>query len=711
MIEDGSPVCMHCGTPAEDDREDAEVRGPGPQAEPENAHEASAAKKVKKGVILIAVIVLLIAAAAIAAVSIFGKKASPAGPAGDQQDAQPLAYVTGDNKLVFLADAASSEPIVLSENYGSGDPWQYLGETAGSIAMSGYPYGFALAGDAVYYLDDYQIETHYSHGDLYKVSLADPQKREKIESDVFNLEPAGSGVMYCVDVSGVYKLYYYDGSSAVKLIDDLESSGWDYACSEGGGVTYRKGSDLMFRSFEAPSEEIVMANYVEQVCSPLSAKKLLYTVWAWSEEGDPFEDTSSHVEELGNYEIYEVEACADPDPEKVAENVYEICDFSDGRIYYITGTETHYQLSELVEDVDSLKTTSAQAPKESDFILDEARMREKAEEYEASGLLAEWGYTVEEYMENNLNPDGTYLDTLGWNAASDAYDPGSDVYGELCRESVEDYNFSLYLLKDGKSVCVCDDLDRDVYRVYPQEELALYQRIFADDGIKLIPAAEVESADQVSARFWENRYADDSYAGKLYYTIGTDVSGEAGDPAVSADSVLPIRLGGADSLEFLIRTDKGAGVVSFADGTAKVVRQLGSDALNDARPFGGKVYYHADVHSSGEGTLCRVAEGGQPETVANGVAANYWSSWLLDDGSLLYMTDLDGGDSGTLRAMSPDGTAADVAGGVSRFLPAGGGRIVYIKDGVLYLYDGKESKAIAEGVIAVVNGFEDGLCL
>lgn len=601
----------------------------------------------KKGPPRIAVIAAAAAAAVVVAVLLVVLLLPRGGSKGT------LVYLTDDDELMFRKDLKEkTEAVELTDEEAFGVRFSPDGK-----------YLYFLEGDGD------------GNGDLYRVEAAKIGKKnvspEKVSSDVnrygITLLESG-GALYVRGYSGDGQLRYYDGSESVRLANDVETG--NYGVDEKEKFVYYTESDDMdgtLSLYRVPlgkdGEKERLLKDADVIYNYYDAEVLVYGKY----------DGGSDWEGEGVYDVYSTL----PGGGEKVKLLSDVCavlgvTVEGGKVdltYLTSETETH-TLYEFVSDSLASADAKETEPDQSDYQYQNA-----------------WGW---------WNTD--------WDAYGAAYDEWEVVANrnyireELKNTEYEVTTYQLHRYNNGEETLLAGDL-----AFYPTYNMSAGVYLYAKSDQEIAAVCDVQDLE-----YWGEIYDRMGAASQAWYQnvggvespMDLEEESSVGDLYVlnGSEAVLTVHEDGDRLLQAYSIDKTGLTFLStLADG--------GDDFANvSSGASGGKdaLYYYVDVDSDGESGELMCYTGGKKTSIAKDAARVI----VLADGAAFKMEDLsynrDDIREGTLYLMK-DGKgeciADDVAVSGMAFLSAK--QVVYISDGDLYVWNGKESTKLASDVASL----------
>ena len=520
--------------------------------------------------------------------------------------------------------------------------------SAKSDEQTGSLVRFSQDGKYVYYFTKYDSDSYT--GTLCRAEYAklktDSSKNEKyittIASNVrLSLYQTKNGILYR---NNSYTLYYYDGNEAVQLAKntDIVSVNEDdpnkvlYTKDNGDGT-----EDLYYVTLDKPDEQQKLDSRISEMYNYEDLDNIMY-VKGNDEDG---------------YNLYHT--VVGQDPEKITNN-----------FYYCYNDSTNHKFFYFK---DMGKTISLY-----DFVYDRYKVTEEPSWSDYRTLGSDGWYTY--------NDDA-------YNSAWNHYNMRRNLMDESYDLPVRD----LYCYENGQETLVAEDV----------MAWSVESNCFMYWGTDLL-------SDQVSIDDLE--YANDLY-GTLKWLDSTfmedvDVSkitlySEAANTSVPMNEdamdtlweVGSVRLYGMGS-QILMNEYSGSQTLQAADikDGAMSGFSLVTDDADVQRCDNDKLYYTTGAYTQGDNSYADLFcyENGESKRLAQDVLLAS-SVQVYEDGTACLYTDSSSNGS-ELTLLDKDGNKTVVADDVTRYTRLDKDTLLYISDGDLYRYDGKEKKRIATDV-------------
>lgn len=592
---------------------------------------------------------LAIAAAAVVLLALLIVGAVKLIPALSGGGAECFLYSTEDNELMFRKNlSAKTESTELCD------------ESFANRVL------FSDDGKTVYFFRD---ESDDSFADLYAIRAADAGKKDavpdKVSSDVsmYNVAlPEGGGLLFLKGDSDDTDLFCYDGKESVRIARDVSDftlgsdqkyvycSEWDDECESLTlcRIDYKKGG-----------EKETLLKDVSVIYSDYDAETLVYGM-----------DDGS-----GAYDVYL--QTAGGDREKIASGVYAVEYVepakSGVKLLYLTCESDEKTLYDFVTDRLADSDRNVKEPQTSDY---------------QTYVQGYWyGYYT--------------TDWDAYNRAREQWYPVANrnsIREALKEESYGMDYYTLHLYEGGNTATVAERVTD--YRCDSGSGICLYQKY--EGGVEPVAdVSELESAWDVYDRLgsgggaWYQNvngsesefepYGDCDSIGGLYVLNGSE-------------AVISCYSAGEDAPELLVSYAVGQNALS---GAKEITDEfIGLCPAKDAK--GGDVlYYFTDVGGDGETGDLICYNGG--ETV---IAKEVEGVFVYDDGTAFCHVG-ESYDSRkdlyeyTLCAVGGDGKTSRIADEVCDWIALGAKSVIYVSDGDLYHWNGKESERLAHDVDSI----------
>lgn len=631
------------------------------------------------------------------------------GPNGDA-----VVYLTAENELQLLkSSSADSEAIELTDR--AADPEVYR-ENSGFLSARfdwGYCGAGRLAGPLVWQNKDgtalyFMARVNYDTATLYRADI-DRMKPgsdkndacvEKLDSGVFadSVRPAAGGLLYEKSGDSGRRLYYYNGRESVKLLD-------------GGWETYLLTGDeagLLYLTYN--QNDGTRTLYYQTLAGDGEREKLAAGIGAFYYTDGVLLYTKYRD---GAYDVY----VGGPGQEstKLLSGADDVLSTWGRTFYYKSVVRQELPLYQFVDDPNApADSPSDMAPAMREPSMEDYRLDPYSgtvEEFErASGVsYVEW---CENRVELNEETEELFKEEMdrryGPFYDMEAYEGACAQYEEWCRREeavslrrrLKEYTVTvsrtqLYFFNGTESVLVCDDVGAVKYRD-AAGQIALYSKNQRSAVAGKLSIDEIYDVYQVEE--WYDAQAQiTTESGLWYYTIGTADEGEL--ELEGGFQALGLLAGGK---ELLLKLSDNSELVSLpvADGAMGKSASIAEDvyAYQVSRDQTA-VYYYENV-SDGTGDLRRY-QNGASEALATDVSC--WdyaqTNCVYSDGVTLALRDL-GSTGGTLIRFEK-GESARVADDVTYYLRLSAQNMLYLSDGNLYVYDGKEKQRLASDACLV----------
>ena len=548
-----------------------------------------------------------------------------------------------------------------------------------------------LSGDpcpAVYFSEDGAYvfffksdDTEGPVGSLYVASAEDlkkqdPPEPEKISSHVYiySVWPLeGKKAVFLKETGPAMQLRLYNGTDSIRLADDagpdlLIRGGYIYF-SVYGGDSEDGGSGLYRVPADGSGRPERLGGGFDLLLTPYDSDPLIYTA---NGEKYSYDASDVYVAKPGE------------EPRMILENVDLVVSAADvdgsPRVCYLKKEDLEIPLYSLITDGSAREDGERSAPAEKDFIT-------------AGG---------------GSGPDT--LDRESYEEACALYEKGQErnrIRSVLKDKIYHDTCYNLCLYENGSSVTLAENVSPDVTGS-AEDGIYLYRKITNSVEGPIADIEDVYESGLCDDFLWE-KLTD--YEGRGVTAPFQNVNGKESDLGI-ADDIGSLTLCVLDSREAVVlsRTNNermgltaraygiGADSLTFKsviidDEEGDYLRQDGEDS--------GAVYFVLYGDGSGVGgDVLRYADGEKTVMVQGADSAD-----IMKDGTVYKIEDTEYNENteiveGTL-SVTEDGKARRIADEVNLYgiTYLEGGRVVYIRDGDLYLWNGSESEQIARDVV------------
>lgn len=609
-----------------------------------------------------------------------------------------FAYLNEDGELMYLADLKEKTQAL-----------ELTDEADGSKTNV----RFSPDGKTVYFTD--------SDRSLYQIAVSELKKGgrpQRISRDVGGFFLLDDGRLLYSEFNGESKLSLYDGKESFRLIRDYN----EYRISQDQKALYYTQLDEMdgtLSLYKMPltkdAQEERLLKGADSILTDYDADLLVYTsIETSSDSGNnetiysctPGGDKTKLVSDVYSYSVTGVKSEGGK-----ADFYYYVQDVEKRTLYdFVTDAKAS-------SDASTLSGEKPVNPSWYDYFYRYGIDREQGVGYYEDSQGNRYDFDVSSLLTDGKTPDDLYywdVRDLAEEEAHKRYDPVKEDYDtridawnqaqdrERIRQSLketpfEQTSYSLYhYTGEGKGDPIATALQSiAIASSAPFDGVFLYQKVDVKGG----KVADV---------------ADLSYAGEVRDLLGSGGDGPWYQNVGGKESELD--LDGVSSIYGVYVLDGKEVVLNVSDEDGVNMLQsfsLGQDALtftstivddDFAGPYWGRssgkdaLYLFTDVTSDRNyntaGDFC-VYQDGKLETVAQEV----YGAYLLDESGATYViSDIDSSYALEL-ALLKDGKPASITDemeGVPTFLD--GGQVLYIADGDLMLWDGKESRRIARDV-------------
>lgn len=608
-----------------------------------------------------------------------------------------FAYLNEDGELMYLADLKEKTQAL-----------ELTDEADGSKTTV----RFSPDGKTVYFTD--------SDRSLYQIALSELKKGgrpERISRDVSSFFLLDDGRLLYSEFNGESKLSLYDGKESFRLIRGYN----EYRLSQDQKALYYTQLDemdgtlsLYKMALAKDAQEERLLKGASSILTDYDADLLVYTV------------TDAGSDDVGGNNMTIYSCTPGGDKTKLVGDVYSVTGVkSEGGkadfYYYVQDVEKR-TLYDFVTDAkagDDASTLSGEKPVNPswyDYFYRYGIDREQGVGYYEDSQGIRYDFDISSLLTDGKTPSDLYywdVRDLAEEEAHKRYDPVKEDYDERIdawnqaqdreriRQSLketpfEQTSYSLYhYTGEGKGDPIATAL-QFIAPSAPFDGVFLYQKVDVKGG-KVADVADLSYAGEV-----RDLLGSGGGDGPWYQNVGGKES--------------ELDLDGVSSIYGVYVLDGKEVVLDLYDEDGVSMLQsfsLGQDALtftstivedDFAGPYwsrsSGKdaLYLFTDVTSDRNyntaGDLC-VYQNGKLETVAQEV----YGAYLLDESGATYViSDIDSSDAREL-ALLKDGKPASITDemeGAPIFLD--GGQVLYLADGDLMLWDGKESRRIARDV-------------
>ena len=582
-----------------------------------------------------------------------------------------------DNSMSFLKDVKDKKPVTVSDKIAS---------SKSDINVSNAYWAMYL----VRFTDDYlkvYFPTRMEDYSDFTLNVAELKNMKpgvdnekfitKVSSGVSSytlLDTKKGTIVYLKDAgsSSGGDLYYFNLTDSVK-IDSSVSTYW--ASKSGHRLIYTKVSgdyeqalyivDLTQKNFD-PQKIDSNISWVQNYDDEFDA--IYYTKYAY--DSDEINRTTLYKAGFKN------------DREKILSDISYIIAASDsGKIYYAKDKEQKISLYDYVDDDMRTKDAAMKEPDPDDFLITEIF----------------WG---EEYITVDYD--------AYWDAWYDYYDKEErDYLREWLKESEFPMSLSeayVYDEKTGSSSLLVENFSGTRY-VDIDNELFIYSKYSMSTIKKLKMSDDIGYYDVAEAVYGSMTYSSTLYMkskGSSEYEISGDIEDVYFD---SATNTLYARY--REDIEK--EKDMGSLYSFTVEGGKLVDKKNIADQFDNMYILGGTLYYSVDVSDAGGDVY--VYEKGLSSKVATDINELH----MYDDGIKLLVSDIKYTNNYdmskfTLTMLNKKGEKSRISDDVTSFVRMSDGQILFITDtnfkdgGTLYLYTAKGEKVrLASDVLAVKN--------
>ena len=543
-------------------------------------------------------------------------------------------------------------------------------------------------GKALVYIDERKSELYVVQLDkLKKDSSKNDKYIEEIDSKVSQVRAYASDNIYYLNNDG--ELYYYNGKESKELDDDVDS------------IEAKCGNMLYYQSYNKDGDYVLNSYNLKTEKGDKIAKNAY--VYA-KDDGKIYilaDDELQSVDGNGKAKTLaeDVESILDIDTDTGAAYIIKQ-ETQEGKAYdYVTDDAEDY--SDVKEPVKSDYFTETTP----EIALDEYDYEEYVDDPD---YFFDWLWTDDEtgmyYLYSSNCESDVYTDKTNWYIFDsdkywdDEYDYENVAYDkeriETLREDLksEDVTITknnLYYIDGDKETLIQENVSSS-YSYADAEKKVVFFGVLGDDedGVS-IKISDIYSASDVQYQL------DDAYSysepSDYYYAVGTSDKQKLKDIPTGLYSDYnssKIVVAYVDDVYDTTGAELVAYTVSGKD--LKEDKTLSKDAYYYGKWYDDGFYFY-DKADNGEGDLTKY-DGGKPEEIAKDVSL--YSLSINDDGSLIEID-----DSYDLIYYDKSGKDKRIDRDVDEYSYINSKRIVYVSDGDLYVYTGKDdSQRISRNV-------------
>ena len=543
-------------------------------------------------------------------------------------------------------------------------------------------------GKALVYIDERKSELYVVQLDkLKKDSSKNDKYIEEIDSKVSQVRAYASDNIYYLNNDG--ELYYYNGKESKELDDDVDS------------IEAKCGNMLYYQSYNKDGDYVLNSYNLKTEKGDKIAKNAY--VYA-NDDGKIYilaDDELQSVDGNGKAKTLaeDVESILDIDTETGAAYIIKQ-ETQEGKAYdYVTDDAEDY--SDVKEPVKSDYFTETTP----EIALDEYDYEEYVDDPD---YFFDWLWTDDEtgmyYLYSSNCESDVYTDKTNWYIFDsdkywdDEYDYENVAYDkeriETLREDLksEDVTITknnLYYIDGDKETLIQENVSSS-YSYADAEKKVVFFGVLGDDedGVS-IKISDIYSASDVQYQL------DDAYSysepSDYYYAVGTSDKQKLKDVPTglySDSNSSKIVVAYVDDVYDTTGAELVAYTVSGKD--LKEDETLSKDAYYYGKWYDDGFYFY-DKADNDEGNLTKY-DGGKPEEIAKDVSL--YSLSINDDGSLIEID-----DSYDLIYYDKSGKDKRIDRDVDEYSYINSKRIVYVSDGDLYVYTGKDdSQRISRNV-------------
>jgi len=291
---------------------------------------------------------------------------------------------------------------------------------------------------------------------------------------------------------------------------------------------------------------------------------------------------------------------------------------------------------------------------------------------------------------------GTTTDYDAYNAAYDKWKEAENRV--LMREQLKNPEnaYPLYTLYcyDKGTLTTLDETVLDI--IFCQGAVLYNTKELVTDKL---PFDEVSSCNDINKLFSLEGSLNEK---KVILSDGTSCkmplgSAETYISALNSESGSSADLFFADKEVYLSEDNGTLSVANIKNGIIEEFTIISDDAVF-LGIYNSSFYYAADIYSAGSNVFCNMysSTGGKPRCIAKDIILNRIS--LYDDGTILAYSDKDSYSGYELSMFSPNGDVVVIGENVTHYIRIDKAKYLYISDGDLFCFNGKESKLIQSNV-------------
>ena len=543
-------------------------------------------------------------------------------------------------------------------------------------------------GKALVYIDERKSELYLVQLDkLKKDSSKNDKYIEEIDSKVSQVRAYASDDICYLNNDG--ELYFYNGKEAIEIDDDVDS------------IESKSGNMLYYQTYNKDGDYVLNGYNIK------------------TEKGDKIAK-NAYIYARGDGKIY---ILADEELQvldgngkaaTITEDVYSVLDIDSatGNAYVIKQETQKGKASDYVVD-DAEDYSDVKEPVKSDYFTEttpEVALSEyDYEEYiDDPDYFFDWLWTDDDtgmyYLYSSNCEADVYTDKTNWYIFDsdrywdDEYDYENVAYDkerienlreDLKSEDVTITKNNLYFIEGDKENLIQENVSTTGAYADAAKKIVFFGELGdGDEGVS-VKISDIYSASDVQYQL------DDAYyyaePSGYYYVVGTSDKQEVKDTPAGLYSDY-------DSDKIVVAYSDDAYALT---GTELVVYTVSGKSLKEDKTLSKDAYYYGSWHDDGfyyydkaddyEGDLMKY-DGGKPEQIAKDVST--YSLSINDDGSLIEID-----DSNDLIYYDKSGKDKRIDRDVDEYSYINSKRIVYVSDGDLYVYTGKDdSQRISRNV-------------
>ena len=288
----------------------------------------------------------------------------------------------------------------------------------------------------------------------------------------------------------------------------------------------------------------------------------------------------------------------------------------------------------------------------------------------------------------------------GYTYDYDAYYADYDVYWEAAdRISLRNYLqsedselpvYSIYVYENGEATKLADDvLDYDTY-----------SKCVMFNTKDMITATK--TIDEIDWYFGDILYInpeDENFILPYWSDTPLQMSASAADTFADAytDEYSYVSIYAPDN-SLILKSDSGELYEAIIDGSSIKGFDLIADGVDSVNFVDNKIYYYSDSYESGGVYFADlyVYENEKPTRLAQDIMS--YGAQIYEDGVIIAYTDYDSKDGYEVTLIAPSGDKTVIGDEIKMFIRVDNKTILYISDGDMYCYNGKDKTLIQNDV-------------